>query len=102
MALNPGMRCVSITTRLPSPGWSSGMPFGSARNCFQRNRLFRQSCGRCGDLKESTDHAFFHCPVVQPLCKLLEGYMVRILNGSQFCVQQCSTEVKQTGTLCMS
>ena len=30
-------------TRLPSPGWSFRMPSGSARNCFQRNRLFRQS-----------------------------------------------------------
>ena len=30
-------------TRLPSPGWSSRMPSGSARNCFQCNRPFRQS-----------------------------------------------------------
>ena len=33
----------SITTRLPSPGWSSGMPSGLARNCFQCNWSFRQS-----------------------------------------------------------
>ena len=65
---------VSITTRLPSPGWSSGMPSGSARNCFQRNRLFRQSavgaviwrslltmpsftarsCGRCASFLKAT------------------------------------------------
>ena len=30
-------------TRLPSPGWSFGMPSGSARNCLQRNRPFRLS-----------------------------------------------------------
>ena len=30
-------------TRLPSPGWSFGMPSGSASNYFQRNRLFCQS-----------------------------------------------------------
>ena len=30
-------------TRLPSAGWSFGMSSGSARNCLQRNRLFRQS-----------------------------------------------------------
>ena len=40
--------------------------------------------GRCGDLEESIDHAFFYCSVVRPLCKLLEGYMVRILNGKFF------------------
>ena len=34
---------VSIMTRLPSPGWSFGMPSGSARNCLQRNRPFRLS-----------------------------------------------------------
>ena len=32
----PEMRC------LPSPGWSSGMPSGSERNCFQRNWPFRR------------------------------------------------------------
>ena len=65
---------VSITTRLPSPGWSFGMPSGSARNFFQRNRLFRQSaagaviwrrllvtpsftarsCGRCASFLKAT------------------------------------------------
>ena len=30
-------------TRLSSPGWSSGMPSGSAGNCLQRNSPFRQS-----------------------------------------------------------
>ena len=69
---------------------------GSTRNCFQ------PECGRCGDLEESIDHAIFHCPVVRPLCKLLEGYMVRILKGKFFVLEASSgTEVEQTGTLCV-
>ena len=63
-------------------------------------------CIWCGALGVSIEHAFFHCLVVQLLCRLLEGYMVCILGGkffcpgSQFCVQQCGTEVEQAGTLC--
>ncbi len=77
-------------TRLLSPGWSFGMPSGSARNCLQRNKVISPECGRCGDLEETISHTFFHCPVVQPLCKLLEGYMVRILNGKFFVLEASS------------
>ena len=33
----------AIMMRFPSPGWSSRIPSGSARDCLQRNWLFRQS-----------------------------------------------------------
>ena len=36
-------------------------------------------CIRCTNLAES--YVFFHCSAIRPLCKLLEGYMVRLLNG---------------------
>ena len=74
------------TTRLPSPGWSFGMPSGSARNCFQRNRLFRQSAAGA---------VLWRRLLVTPSftarsCKLLEGYMVRSLNGKFFVLEACS------------
>ena len=31
-------------------------------------------------IKESVSHAFFYCLAVRPLCKLLEGYIARVLN----------------------
>ena len=33
---------------------------------------------------ESIAHALFHCSVVRLLCELLEGYIVRVLNGKFF------------------
>ena len=51
------------------------------KKLFAAQRVISPECGRCGDLEETISHTFFHCPVVRPLCKLLEGYMVRILNG---------------------
>ena len=68
----PRMRCPNNDEA--SLTWSSGMPSGSARNCFQRNRLFRQSaagvviwrrllvtpsftarsCGRCASFLKAT------------------------------------------------
>ena len=94
-------------TRLPSPGWSFGMPSGSARNCLQRNRSFRlsavgaviwrrllvtpsfiaRSYGRCASFLKATWSA-----------SSMESFCL----GSQFCVQQCGAEVEQTGTLCVS
>ena len=76
--------------RLPSPGWSSGMPSGSARDCLPRNLSISPECARYGALEESTEHAFFHCPVVGPLCKFLDGFMVRIL-GEKFFVLEASS-----------
>ena len=60
------------------------------KKLFSTQQSFSPECGRCGDLEESIDHAFFHCPVVRPLCKILEGYMVRILNG-KFLVLEASS-----------
>ena len=34
--------------------------------------------------EESLEHAFFSCPVVKPLLKVLEGIMVRIQYGKPF------------------
>lgn len=47
-------------------------------------------CVRCGDWEESIEHAFFHCDVVQPLCRLIEGYMVRVLDGKFFVLEASS------------
>ena len=60
------------------------------KKLFSAQQAILPECGRCGDLEETIGHAFFHCPVVRPLCKLLEGYMVRILNG-KFLVLEASS-----------
>ena len=59
------------------------------KKLFAAQQAISPECGRCGDL-ETIGHAFFHCPVVRPLCKLLEGYMVRILNGKFFVLEASS------------
>ena len=41
-------------------------------------------CVRCSDLEESIEYAFFYFPVERQLCKPLESYIVRILNGRFF------------------
>ena len=95
-------------TRLPLTWLVIRNALWVGKKLFAAQQVISPECGRCGDLEETISHAFFHCPVVRPLCKLLEGYMVRILNGkffvleAQFCVQQCGAEVEQTGTLCVS
>ena len=60
------------------------------KKLFPAQLAISPECGRCGALGESIDHAFFHCPVVQPLCKFLEGFMVRVLNR-KFFVQEASS-----------
>ena len=60
------------------------------KRLFAAQQAISPECGRCGDLEETISHAFFHCPVVRPLCKLLEGYMVRILNGKFFVLEASS------------
>ena len=60
------------------------------KKLFAAQQVISPECGRCGDLEETIGHAFFHCPVVRPLCKLLEGYMVRILNGKFFVLEASS------------
>ena len=60
------------------------------KKLFTARLVISPECVRCGDLEESIEHAFFHCPVVRPLCKLLAGYMVHILNG-RFFVQKASS-----------
>ena len=60
------------------------------KKLFAAQQVISPECGRCGDLEETISHAFFHCPVVRPLCKLLEGYMVRILDGKFFVLEASS------------
>ena len=60
------------------------------KKLFSAQQAISPECGRCGYLEETIGHAFFHCPVVRPLCKLLEGYMVRILNGKFFVLEASS------------
>ena len=60
------------------------------KKLFAAQQVISPECGRCGDLEETISHTFFHCPVVRPLCKLLEGYMVRILNGKFFVLEASS------------
>ena len=60
------------------------------KNLFAAQQAISPECGWCGDLEETIGHAFFHCPVVRPLCKLLEGYMVCILNGNFFVLEASS------------
>ena len=38
-------------------------------------------------MEESIAHAFFHCPVIQPLFKLLEGYIVCVRVGKFFVLE---------------
>ena len=61
-----------------------------SKKLFSAQQAISPECGRCGDLEEAIGHAFFHCPVVRPLCKLPEGYMVRILNGKFFVLESSS------------
>ena len=54
------------------------------KKLFAERLAISPECVRCGDLGESIEHTF-HSPVVRPLSRILEGYMVRILSGKFFC-----------------
>ena len=87
--LAPGMRC--LNNEEASLTWlviRNALWVG--KKLFSAQQAISPECGRCSDLEESIDHAFFQCPVVRPLCKLLEGYMVRILNGKFFVLEDSS------------
>ena len=60
------------------------------KKLFSAQQAISPECGRCSDLEETIGHPLFHCLVVQPLCKLLEGYIVRILNGKFFVLEASS------------
>ena len=82
------------------------MPSGSARDLFAVQLAISPECAKCSALEKSIDRAFFYYPVVWPLCKLPEGFMVRILGGKFFawkpvlCAAMCYRS--WTGTLCVS
>ena len=86
-----------------SPGWSSGMPSRSARNCLQHNWPFRQSAAGAVLWRSLLTTPSFTANV-QASWRFHGSYPDwKVLRpGSQFCVQQCGTEVEQTGTLCVS
>ena len=68
----------SIITIPPSHGWSSRITsglaiiFGAFSNFVSVYPI---------------EHDSFHCLIVQPLCKLLEGYMIHILGGYFFALE---------------
>ena len=61
-----------------------------SKRLFTADLANSRGCVRCGGGIESMAHAFFHCPAVQPLCKLLEGFMVRMLRGGFFVLEASS------------
>ena len=77
------------------------------KKLFAERLAILPECVRCGDMEESIKHAFFHYSVVRLLCKLLEGYMVCILNGRFFILEAssvCSNMVlslKNRNTMCL-
>ena len=79
----PGMRCLnndeaSLTWRVIRGALWVG------KRLFRAKQATSPGCVRCSAGEESLLHAFFDCPVVKPLCKLLEGFMVRMLHGKPF------------------
>ena len=85
----PGMRCFNNDEA--SDTWLviwNALCIG--KKLFSAQQAILSECSGCGDLEESIDHAFFHCLIVQPVCKLLKGYMVRILNGKFFILEASS------------
>ena len=86
---DPGMRCLNNDEA--SLTWLViRNTLWVGKKLFSAQLVISPECGRCGDLKESIDHAFFHCPVVRPLCNFLEGYMICILNGKFFVLKASS------------
>lgn len=62
-------------------------------------------CECCGGTGESTEHIFFHCLVVQPLCELDEHHIFCILQGRFFTLDVsfvCSNVHGQEAALCSS
>lgn len=69
----------SIHPRQNSPVWWFGM-----QKSFAVRLVVLPESILCGEMWESTEHAFFHCLVICPLCKLIESYMARMLQGQFF------------------
>ena len=64
--------------------------FWVGKRLFSAGLAISPECVRCGGMEESIAHAFFHCPIVQPLRELPEGYMVRVQNGKFFVLKASS------------
>ena len=61
-----------------------------SKRLFAGQLAISPECARCGAFEESIEHAFFYCLLVQPLCKLLEGFMVCIWGGKFFVLEPSS------------
>ena len=113
----------SIMTRLSPPGWSSGMPAGSARDCLRRNWQFRQSFSgtvhwpRLLSLHDALTTASLHGALATPSfttrsCSRCASFLKTSWSASWvesslswkpvLCAAQCGTEVEHTGTFCVS
>ena len=64
--------------------------FWVSKKLFTACLVVLPECIQCGDMEGSILYTYFHCLVVQPLCKFLEGYMVCILNGKFFVLEASS------------
>ena len=66
------------------------------KKLFAAGLVISPECVRCGDMEESLEHAFVHCSIVRPVCQLVEGFMVRVLNVPFFALDasvMCSNVV---------
>ena len=85
----PSVRCLknkesSLTWLvIQSPLWVS-------KKLFTACLIILPVCIHCGDMRESILHAFFYCPVLRPLQKLLDGYILSILNEKFFVLEASS------------
>ena len=79
----PRMRCLNNNEATLTWLVIRGALWVSKRSCAA-GLVASSECVRCGDSEESIEHAFVHCSAAQPLCKLIEGYMVRALHGQYF------------------
>ena len=64
--------------------------FWVGKRLFAAHLTISPKCVRCNVLEKSIAHAFFHCPVLSLLCKLLESYPVRVRNRKFFVLETCS------------
>ena len=81
VAVGPRMRCLNNDETLIT--WSAiGCTIWVGKKLFSAYLVISPKCVLCGDMARLIAHVLFHCPVVWFLCKLLEGYIFRVLHGN--------------------
>lgn len=60
---------------------------GLEKNLLQRIWAISPECVRCIEKGWSIEHTFCHCPVICPLCELIEGYMICLPRGQFFVLE---------------